>query len=320
MKSFKLLAAAVTAMIVAGCSIMAVMTAPAKVATVQRSPQAIQADQLFWQTLHGGNYAGIDGALQAETAAYLADPDDAVTASHIGWLHIWRISERARLTRVPATITDDMVVARRYFQEAHDLDPAEARVLGFLASTELAEGRINQTEKLTRQGYYHLRDAIDAWPEFNLFTAGYVMSNQPADSPRFREALQWQWDTLDACVNARIDHANPDFGPYMGQSTTTGRKRACWNSAIAPHNLEGFFFNMGDLLVKAGDWQTARKIYANARLAPEYASWPYAAALDQRIVDAESNVKAFNSTSNEEREQHPMMFNSEFSCMACHRR
>jgi hypothetical protein len=42
-------------------------------------------------------------------------------------------------------------------------------------------------------------------------------------------------------------------------------QRAYWNSGIAQHHVEGFFLNMGGMLVKAGDWQVARKIYANAK-------------------------------------------------------
>jgi hypothetical protein len=53
-----------------------------------------------------------------------------------------------------------------------------------------------------------LLDAIEAWPEFNLFTAGYVMSRLPADSPRFKEGLEWQWRTLDVCVQERIDRVS----------------------------------------------------------------------------------------------------------------
>ena len=40
----------------------------------------------------------------------------------------------------------------------------------------------------------------------------------------------------------------------MTLETKEGARRACWNSRIAPHNLEGFFLNMGDMLVKSGDW------------------------------------------------------------------
>src|SRR5882757_4528879 len=277
----------------AGCGYIAVTTAPQKKATPARTEAALKADGLFWDTLHGAKYDQIPAALGAVTGAYLANPSDPVTAAHAGWLHIWRLAESARLDTVPATITDDAILARRYFDEAVKLHPGEARYLGFLASATLAEGNIHKDEKLTRTGYYQMLDAVDAWPEFNLFTAGYTMSRQPADSKRYQQALQWQWETLDVCVGDKIQRANPGFAKYMSLATTEGKKRVCWNSWIAPHNFEGFFLNMGDMLVKAGDWETARKIYANAKLSPTYAQWKFRGVLEQRIRDAQANVAVF---------------------------
>ena len=150
-----------------------------------------------------------------------------------------------------------------------------------------------------------------------MFTGGFVFSRLPADSPRFRQGLEWQWRTLDICIGGRLDRANPDYTPYMGLETRTGKKRACWNSWIAPHNLEGFFLNMGDMLVKAGDWRTAQKIYANAKLPKEYATWAYRAALDERIAQAEANVARFRAAETSPGPR--MMIDSEFACMACHR-
>ena len=202
---------------------IAVLLAPRKKAATSRSEAAIKADDLFWQTFHNSEYEKIQPALEVLTAAYLQTPSDAKTAAHIGWLHLWRMSERARLNSVPATSTDDVVMARKYFAEAVTLDPSDARYLGFLAASILAEGAIHKDEKLTRKGYFMLRDSIQAWPEFNLFTAGYVMSQQPADSPRFREGLDWEWRNLDVCAQERIDRANPDYSSTCHLKLKTGR-------------------------------------------------------------------------------------------------
>ena len=107
---------------------------------------------------------------------------------------------------------------------------------------------------------------------------------------------------------------------YMALETKEGEKRACWNSWIAPHNFEGFFLNMGDMLVKAGDWQTAQTIYTNAKLAKEYPTWPYQAVLEERITQAEANVALFNAArpAGSRTADAAMMINSEFACMACH--
>jgi hypothetical protein len=73
---------------------------------------------------------------------------------------------------------------------------------------------------------------------------------------------------------------------------------------------------MGDMLVKTGDWRTAQVIYANARLLPEYPSWPFASVLEGRIQNAEANVERFNEPDADP--ETGMMQGSAFSCMACH--
>jgi hypothetical protein len=175
---------------------------------------------------------------------------------------------------------------------------------------------LHKDERLTREGYFMMLDAITAWPEFNLFTGGYVFSRLPADSPRFREGLEWQWQTLDKCIEEKLDRANPSYAQYMVKETTEGRKRVCWNSWIAPHNLEGFFLNMGDMLVKSGEWQTAQKVYSNARLSKTYVAWSYQSVLEDRIDRAQANVVLFNGKDGTAQAQ--MMINSAFSCMGCH--
>jgi hypothetical protein len=295
---------------------IAVLLAPTKKAGTTRSNAALKADELFWRTFHGGAYDEIPRVLDVLTAAYLETPTDPVTAAHIAWLHNWRMAERVRLPAVPATITDDVMLARRYFEEARRLNPSDARVLAFLAGHTVAEGTLHKDERMIRRGYYMLVDAIDAWPEFSLFTAGYVMSRLPADSPRFKEGLEWQWRNLDVCVGERFDRENPDYAKYLSLETKEGPKRACWNSSIAPHNLEGFFLNMGDMLVKSGDWQMATKVYANAKRLPDYATWKFAPALEARIAQAQENVAGFNAAHGAP--DRPIMINSAFACTACH--
>jgi hypothetical protein len=302
-----------------GCGYIAVQTAPAKHASTSRSDAAVKGDAAFWETLHSAQYEEIPRVLQALTSAYLANPNDAVTAAHIGWMHIWRLSESARLDDVPATITDEAVLARRYFEEAVNLNPHEPRYLGFLAASTLAEGSIHKDEKVTRRGYYLMLDAIDAWPEFNLFTAGYGPSRLPTDTRQFKQALQWQWQTLDVCVNGKVDRTNPGYEKYMSMQTTEGSKRVCWNSWIAPHNFEGFFLNMGDMLVKAGEWQTAQKIYANAKLSATYPQWKFRDILEERMAAAQANVTVFNApVPGQDKIRQRVMIASPFACMACH--
>jgi hypothetical protein len=290
-----------------------VHSAPVKHEVATRSAAAIAADSVFWRTFHGAQYDSIQPAIEALTQAYLATPNDALTAGHLGWLHIWRISEHSRLEKTPASITEDMALARRFFEDAVRLDPSDARMLGFLASARMGEASIEGDERLSRVGYFTMLDAIKAWPAFNYFTGGYVLSGQPADSKLFHEALDWQWRNLDACTKAHVNRTTGDLSALMAHVTD---RRACLNTWIAPHNGEGFFLNMGDMLVKSGDWQLARKIYADAKLLPEYPTWKFAPVLEDRIRDAEANVARFRGKDPDPRTG--LMNSSAFSCMACH--
>ena len=75
-----------------------------------------------------------------------------MTAARIGWLHTWRIAERSRNPGAPATITDDIVLARKYFGEASHRAPNESRFKGFFASVTMAEGAIHKDEATIQRG------------------------------------------------------------------------------------------------------------------------------------------------------------------------
>lgn len=307
----------------AGSLLASLALAQSQAADTTRQPAALQADELFWKTFHGGDYAAIQPALEAATAAYLRNPNDATTAAHVGWLHMWRVSERQRLERAPASITDDLVLARKYFQRAVDLAPEDARFRGFLASAMLAEAQLDRDTALREQAAAQMQQAVKAWPAFNLFTAGYVASHQPADSEGFKQALEQQWQNMEVCAHTALDRHGANLDAFTQAMATyradTHDARACRNSTAAPHNEEGFFLNMGDMLTKSGDWQAARKIYALAQHSSGYASWPYREVLEQRMSDAQANVVAFNaSLAPGQKAATPIMLSSRFSCMGCH--
>lgn len=305
-----------------GCSQLAQLTTPKKKAIPSNTPLSFQAQQYFWTTLHQGDYSNIPQAKKLLLAAYLQNPNDPKLAAHLGFLHIWQLAERARLSNNDPSIVNHAILANKYFGDAVELDPRDARYLGFWGVTHLVTGKIFADQRQQTKGYFILKKAIHAWPQFNYFTAGYPMSSLLANSKQFAQGLKWEWQNLDVCAQAKVDRNNPDFSPYMKLETHHGPQRACWNSWIAPYNFEGFFLNMGDMLVKAGDWQTAIKIYNNAKLADNYISWPYKDILEARIQNAQANVIAFNQSTEDQilqaDKQKIIMFNSQFSCMACH--
>jgi hypothetical protein len=286
-----------------------------------RVPLAVTADSLFWQTLHAGAYDQIPRAMTLLKAAYLQNPRDPRTTAHVGFLHAWAGAERARLASVPPTITDEVILARTYFARAAALDPTDARVQGFHAVFEMSDANVQRDSAAFAAGLARGRAAIAAWPEFNWFTVGYTLSGRDHASPLFREGLAMQWQTVDACSGTPVDRTHPTAAVVLRAEATERdprRRRACWNSWIAPHNVEGFFLNMGDMLVKSGDWQTGVAVYALARGMGSYPRWAFRDVLEARIAHAEENVAAFRRPEAAGADGPRIMLGSRFACVACH--
>jgi hypothetical protein len=73
---------------------------------------------------------------------------------------------------------------------------------------------------------------------------------------------------------------------------------------------------MGDMLVKNGEVEPARKVYAIAKLSKGYESWSYKSLLEERIAQAEERARQFQAL---DPQHHPeIMFQSAYSCTACH--
>jgi hypothetical protein len=301
---------------VVACTVAKQTTLPATSQPARRSPLAELADSTFWRALHGGGYDSIPRVLTLLKAAYLQDPGDARLAAHIGFTHAWRLVERARLAQLPPGIIDEATLAKAYFdRSASTAKEYDARVHGFAAAFRMAEAEIHRDSAAAAAALRAAREAIARWPEFNWFTVGYTLSTRPHDHPLFNEAIEMQWRTMEACSRRAIDRRFLSASRFLETEAAERepqKRRACWNSWIAPHNTEGFFLNFGDMLVKAGDWRTAQQVYALARGMASYSLWPYRDTLERRIEDAPSNVERFRAANGR------LMIRSAFACSACH--
>ncbi len=305
------------ALLATGCAQMAINAAPRKRPSPEQGEVSKNANDFFWEALHAGRYDALPDVIEALQRAYLTDPNDAVTAAHLGFAHIWVIAERTRLDPIPATITDHMLLSQRYFGEAVEMT-GDPRFLGFLAGTELANGTIHRDERLIRQGYFRMKDAVEQYPEFNLFSRGYSGSTAPVDSDRFKQGLEDMWKNVEFCFQNRVARADPDYTAVMKEETTVGPKRVCWNGWIAPHNHEGFALNFGDYLLKSGDKKAAKRMYENAKLSRTYQTWPYREVLEQRLEHLDENATLFQKPQDLLPKEKRMMFASTFNCSGCH--
>lgn len=291
----------------------------------KESDLSTYANEYFWKTFHKGDYSKIDSVLYYLGAAYNENPNHLETVTHLGFTHMWKLSERQNLDSVPPTIIDHATLALKHFGESYKLNSNDPRILGFLADAKMTVADVSDDKKLSTDGYFNGKKSINQWKEFNYFTIGYVLSQLHQDTWQFKKALEWQWKTLDECYCEKFDRENPDINKYLQMEHSEKdikRKRACWNSWIAPHNVEGFYLNMGDMLVKSGDWEKAIQIYTLAKQVPQYENWPFKTVLEKRIESAEKNVEKFRLPIDNIKSYQVddvMLINSSISCISCHK-
>lgn len=283
------------------------------------------ANKYFWDNFHQANYQNLDSIFFYLTSAYLENPNHLETVAHLGFAHAWAVSENAKLTQPSPMVIDHINLAVKYFGEAYRLNPNDARILGFLADFKIAIGSISDDKSLSRTGYFEGLKSIRRWPEFNYFTVGYTMSRLPHDNKLFKKGLEWQWKTLDKCFCEKFDRKNPNIKQYISLSESEQdlkKKRACWNSWIAPHNVEGFYLNLGDMLVKSGDWEKGIEVYNLIKDVPEYDDWTFKDFLKRRIENAQNNVQKFRTPivrGSKLNDDEVMLVSTSISCMSCHK-
>lgn len=279
------------------------------------------ANKYFWDNYHLGNYDSIPKIIEKLSSALHSNPKDIVSTSHLGFVHIWALSERQRLSKPDPTITEHIFLSHKYFQESNLMNPHDLRVLGFLADLKLAEGTTLENKKEILQGYFLGLKSIKKWPQFNKFTLGYFFSGLDTSDKKFQEGLKWQYSIIDDCackkntkndLNAAVQKVKKNKDPKIN--------RACWNTWIAPHNWEGFCLNWGDMLTKNGEIKEAEKIYSLAKESDTYNEWMYKDVLEKRISEVNINKIDFNKKIDEInlKNQRVIMFNSKIACMSCH--
>lgn len=305
-----------------GCSFLATKVTSPKQFVISQTELSKKANKYFWDNYHQGNYDSIPNIINYLSLALQDNPNDLISTTHLGFAHIWALSERQRLETPKADITEHIILSHKYFAEANLMNNHDLRVMGFLADLKLAEGSTLNNKKEQTEGYFLGLKAIKKWPQFNKFTLGYFFSGLDKSDKNFQKGLDWQFSTIDDCAcekntrktdyKAAIDKIRKSDNPII--------HRACWNTWIAPHNWEGFCLNWGDMLIKNGEIEEGIRIYKLAKESDTYTEWAYKDLLETRINKAKQNVTDFNLPVDELnlKNQNVIMFNSKVACMSCH--
>ncbi len=287
------------------------------------------AIEKFWTIYHGNDYAAIPEAQGELQKAIQSDPNNPTLYALLGATHFWHVGE---LTRDPNwkahqnVLAQDMPTAASLFQKALDLDYYTQHPIGhinddhlpgYLGITTVHTGQQFQNPNLIAKGDGVLDFAAYQFPEFNNFNRWAAHPDDARDSQAYNKALDSLWQSIDACIGTQLDRTNPDMKPYLQLVTSVGRKKACWwEGDIAPYGFEGLVLNLGNGLVKAGQVDAARVMYANARYARNYDTWPYRDVLET-IAASDLNARAALYAPGASKNAPPLNVPNR-SCVYCH--
>src|SRR5450432_3409932 len=67
---------------------------------ISKSEISKNANKYFWDNYHQGNYDSIPIIIAKLEMALIANPNDLISTTHLGFVHVWASSEKQRHTRL----------------------------------------------------------------------------------------------------------------------------------------------------------------------------------------------------------------------------
>src|SRR5450432_198469 len=85
---------------------------------ISKSEISKNANKYFWDSYHQGNYDSIPNIIAKLETALIANPNDLITTTHLGFVHAWASSERQRLNQPQTNTIEHIILSRKYFKES----------------------------------------------------------------------------------------------------------------------------------------------------------------------------------------------------------
>lgn len=288
----------------------------------KQSERAQRAGLLFWEAFHGNDYCKIDAVIAELAAAYQETPCDPVLTTLLGAAHNWKFQERRRVCRSAADFRDHLVVSVQLFERSAKLDPRNRIVPGLAVAAKATLGVLDNNKALVDQAYDEMKKNTKADVVVHGFVEGWVMSAlMQHDDPRYGDNLEWFFLGFDKCAGIRVPRLLP-IVPRIALAWLSIRGLAdnvCYNTDVAPHNLEATLMGLGDVFLKQGRVAQARMSYNSVKRCPNYAGWVYKDQLEHRLKNLETLRDKFRADTGKLDVAEPaMFFQSAFACTGCH--
>jgi len=241
------------------------------------------------------------------------DPENHRTTFLLGATALWWLGEVAR----PETVNGLQVVAQAiplilesFFDVILNDDrngPGASGLLGaFLFETGFDRA----------QGSALVDSAAKYVPEVGFFQQMHIRRFAAADDTVTANAIEAGFKFWEYCAGVPVDRDNPDFTDLVRLPTEAMPEGFCWGSPRVPHGFEGSWLITGDLLVKGGHLDAAKRAYLNARLGVNYDRWKHKDELESRL--SEDLEARYATYLNRNPELWAPVGLPPFSCTQCH--
>lgn len=285
----KLILPFITALMLSAC--FADKEAPALLSEGETTP----ARDSYFDALRQGRYGQLNTIIPALKQE--ADAGEERSMAVLGFAYSWQLAEYRRDPAADSTVGKNARLAVEAFDHAMDEIPKDARLLGFRGSFKQAQARVEDNPALTIAGFIDEEAAAKRWPAWGLFTKAYGVITLNPNDKLYQGGIDAMWKNLDVCAGTKVDRNNfaiADYPNLFAQNPDPRIQRACINTPVAPHNIEGFFLYFGDLYAKANELEKARHMYQIA-LDMNPGDWPYAQVAMTRIERLNQLPELFNT-------------------------
>lgn len=270
-----------------------------------------QATLDFWTALRADDKAARHAVIESLAAAMELHPEEEIFPLLHGLASLWVVAE-------PLPEEDgDMGLqalhamnARSSLEIAWELCPGDYRITAWLGPILINTGRFMQDEAMIEEGLAILDEGIANYPEFVLFSKLLTYADEDVDSPEFQNAFEAVRDNTSACGGNEIES---DDGVVIESNF---EDPACSNHFRAAHNVEGSALFVGDVYLKAGDYETATRVYTQGLETLDSKNWQYRSLLEDRLADLETFRE--EAPDRDAKDGRGWIWRSQVQCAVCH--
>jgi tetratricopeptide (TPR) repeat protein len=240
----------------------------ARIAARRPTKPAAAGEAAFWDTVWADDPRE-DEALALLEKAVRKQKKDGRSRFLLGMLHLYGLQDSDPFAPTADELRK-MEAAQEHLDAAVELLPNDPRIAGFRAGLTYASGVAHGDEALKTLGRERIEAAVAADVLFNSFD--YFAIASAFDDVRGDDPF-WQSRFVDLADVVLMDNLD----------CPTTRPETCGNVGMAPHNVEGTFFLLGDIYAKGGRPADAEAWWSAAKALGDAVGYAHLGLADERL-------------------------------------